>query len=87
METALLIFTFILFGVVIFFFFKMMWHFWYMNQNLIGKYSGFIGPFVLFMPNQFNNKGNEHREKFIKFLALVLVSFLCFFGLYEFLGI
>ena len=81
MDLGLIIFSFILFGVTIFLLFKMMWHLWHMIQNLTGKYSGFLGFFVLFMPNQFSAVGNKHREKFIYFLLLTIVSFICLFGL------
>ena len=62
-------------------------HFWYMNQNIIGKYSGLLSVLVLGMPSQFNEVGNAHRKKFLVMLPVVLVLFVMLFFLSSYLGI
>ena len=66
---------------------KMMFHFWHMNQNVIGKYSGFFGIFILGVPNQFNQEGNRHRKKFLITLPVTISLFLVVFFLSSYLGI
>ncbi len=64
-----------------------MFHFWHMNQNVIGKYSGLFGVFILSAPNQFNEEGNRHRKKFLISLPVSLTLFLVVFFLSSYLGI
>jgi hypothetical protein len=64
-----------------------MWHFWHMTQNIIGKYSGFLGVFCLFMPSQFNLVGNSHREKVLILIPVSGLVFLLLFLLQNYLGI
>ena len=52
-----------------------------MNQNLIGKYSGLFGIFTLGMPSQYDQLGNEHRQKFLVMLPINLVLFALLFFL------
>ncbi len=40
---------------------KAIYHMYYVVTNITGKYGNFLGPFVLFMPNQFTAEGNKHR--------------------------
>jgi hypothetical protein len=58
-----------------------------MIQNITGKHAGFLGVFVLGMPNQFNQLGKEHRLKFFIIFPVVLVLFATVFLLGEYLGI
>jgi hypothetical protein len=52
---------------------KMLYHMYYVITNITGKYSSFFGPFILLMPNQFNSKGNEHRNALVPvFIGLIL---------------
>ena len=62
-------------------------HFWYMNQNIIGKYSGFLSVLILGMPSQFNEVGNAHRKKLLVMLPLVTILIVILFFLGSYLGI
>ena len=66
---------------------KMLFHFWHMNKNVIGKYSGFFGMFILGAPNQFNQEGNRHRQKFLMYIPVTIILFLTVFFLSSYLGI
>ena len=59
----------------------LLWHFWHMIQNVIGKYSGLFGVFCLFMPKQLNQVGNHHRQR-----VLVLLPLACIAVFFLFLG-
>lgn len=61
MDAIRLVLTFV--GLIGGFFFtgKAVYHVFYLVTNVTGKYASFFGPFVLFMPNQFNAEGNRHR--------------------------
>lgn len=40
---------------------KCIYHIWFVVTNIKGKFARILGPFLLFMPNQFNDVGNKHR--------------------------
>ena len=40
---------------------KAIYHMWFVVTNVTGKYANFLGPLLLFMPNQFNEVDNKHR--------------------------
>ena len=58
---------------------KVIYHAAYVINNVIGKHSSFFGPFILFMPSQFNKIGNKHRVSLFPSLLGVAASWLIFF--------
>jgi hypothetical protein len=66
---------------------RLLWHCSHMNQNLIGKYSGFLGLFCLFMPNQFNQVGNHHRVRVLILIPILGLIFLLLLLLQSYLGV
>lgn len=58
---------------------KAIYHMWFVVTNVTGKYANFLGPLLLFMPNQFNEVGNKHRASLGLTLLGVLVCWLVLF--------
>ena len=58
------------FGIVNFVFFMGM-H----NNTIDGNSFRLMNPFILFLPNEFNEKGNEYRKKALKLDIFCLVVF------------
>lgn len=64
----------------------MLFHFWNMNQNVTGKYSGLFGIFILCAPGQFNQEGNKHRQKLLITLPVTIILLAAVFFLGSYLG-
>ena len=58
---------------------KAIYHMYHVVTNVTGKYASFLGPFLLFMPNQFNETGNKHRVALVPVLLGVLACWLVLF--------
>jgi len=53
---------------------KAIYHMYHMLNNITGKYANFLAPFVIFMPSQFNEEGNQHRIKLYPSVIGVAIS-------------
>ncbi len=80
--TYLLLFILLLISI-----FKMLFHFWNMNQNVTGKYSGLFGIFIFGATGQFNQEGKKHRQKLLITLPVTIILFVAVFFLGAYLGI
>ncbi|MDH5632102.1 MAG: hypothetical protein OEZ10_03825 [Gammaproteobacteria bacterium] len=58
---------------------KAIYHMYNAVANVTGKYSGFFGAFLLFMPSQFNKEGNNHRTALGPSLLIVMACWLILF--------
>ena len=55
-------------------------HTWGLINNVTGKNAMFYGGLLLFMPSQFNQRGNMHRIKLLNTLKLLFPLSLILFG-------
>ena len=53
--------------------------FWVVT-NVTGRFALLLGPFLLFMPGMFNEKGDFYRGKLVRILPWLLFSYLILFG-------
>lgn len=53
---------------------KAIFHTHNMLNNVTGKYQNIFAPLIIFMPGQFNEKGNENRVKFYLSIIGVAIS-------------
>ncbi len=70
----------ITFAFALYFMYKLIYHMYKLINNVTGKHAYLLGALLLFMPDQFNGEGNEHRVKvlsiFPKFLLCFVIAFL-----------
>ena len=65
---------------------KVVFHMYKAVTNITGKYSSLFGVLSLVMPSQFNEEGNIHRVKLLKWLPVVAISYSILFSLKYLVG-
>ncbi len=58
---------------------KSIYHMYYVVTNVKGKHAYLLGAFLLFMPSQFNEKGNRHRNALAQTLVIVIACWVILF--------
>ena len=71
MEILKSIVIIIAFILIVIFVLKGIYHTYHLSMNTKGKYSSYLGFFLFFMPNQFNDIGNKHRISLIYSIAIL----------------